>query len=269
MAVQYRRNLTIPDGFPGILKSFTRETLRSQPENIYEFAAAYFAQQLQQAREQGTVQVGVPPPNTQAGRSLTSLYDQIFSRLQQQAANEEGVTALEARESLREVWKLFELPRMSADAAVGLARLNAEGCVDIISLASNGSQLLHELTSDSFKPMRDAALAAYTEAPLAALVCNVTPEDLEAILLASLDAACGEARALTLGQAQAAIAELAAGSLEMTLRDTTVLTAALMPGRGEERRSYNQMLLGYLVELLRESQKEGFVRDFLQAQDMA
>ena len=30
MAVQYRRNLTVPEGFPSILKSFTRETLRNQ-----------------------------------------------------------------------------------------------------------------------------------------------------------------------------------------------------------------------------------------------
>lgn len=91
----------------------------------------------------------------------------------------------------------------------------------------------------------------------------------QAILQASLDAACGEAKALTIGQAQAAIAELAAGSLEMTLQDTNVLIAALMPGRGEDRRSYDQLLLGYLVQLLQESQKEGFVRDFLQAQDVA
>ena len=89
----------------------------------------------------------------------------------------------------------------------------------------------------------------------------------QAIIQASLDAACGDAKALTMGQAQAAIAELAAGSLEMTLRDTNVLIAALMPGRGEDRRSYDQLLLGYLVQLLQESQKEGFVRDFLQAQE--
>ena len=98
--------------------------------------------------------------------------------------------------------------------------------------------------------------------------CAVEPPvNVQAILQASLEAACGEARALSMGQAQAAIAELAAGSLEMTLRDTNVLTAALMPGRGEERRGYNQMLLDYLVELLRESQKEKFVHDYLQAQD--
>ena len=84
-------------------------------------------------------------------------------------------------QTLREVWKLHELPRISAGAAVGLARLDAEGCVDIISLASTGSQLLHELTSDSFKPMREAALAAYAEAPMASLVCNVAPEDLQVL----------------------------------------------------------------------------------------
>ena len=34
---------TIPDGFADILKSFTREVLRDQPEDINGYAAEYFA----------------------------------------------------------------------------------------------------------------------------------------------------------------------------------------------------------------------------------
>ena len=34
---------SIPDGFPEILKGFTREALRAQPEDINQFAAEYFA----------------------------------------------------------------------------------------------------------------------------------------------------------------------------------------------------------------------------------
>ena len=73
---------------------------RLQPENLYEFAAAYFAQQLQLAQDQDNDPAVTPPPSTQTGKGLTSLYDQIFSRLQQQAADEQGVTALEACEVL-------------------------------------------------------------------------------------------------------------------------------------------------------------------------
>lgn len=85
----------------------------------------------------------------------------------------------DAKQVLREVWELYALPRISAEAAVGLAQLDAGGNVDINSLASSSSQLLHQLTSDSFRPMREAALAAYADEPLANLVCNVAPEDLQ------------------------------------------------------------------------------------------
>ena len=33
----YSKPVTIPEVFPEILKSFTREVLRNQPENIYDF----------------------------------------------------------------------------------------------------------------------------------------------------------------------------------------------------------------------------------------
>mmetsp|Transcript_17945 Transcript_17945/g.32766 ORF Transcript_17945/g.32766 Transcript_17945/m.32766 type:complete len:475 (+) Transcript_17945:89-1513(+) len=42
MASKYQKPYTIPDGFPALLKGFTREILRSQPENIYEFGSRYF-----------------------------------------------------------------------------------------------------------------------------------------------------------------------------------------------------------------------------------
>ena len=34
--------LSVPDGFPDLLRDYTRELLRAQPENIYEWSAAYF-----------------------------------------------------------------------------------------------------------------------------------------------------------------------------------------------------------------------------------
>jgi Ca2+-binding EF-hand superfamily protein len=45
--------LSIPDGFPDILRDFTRELLRAQPENIYEFAAEYFGANINSTGEGG------------------------------------------------------------------------------------------------------------------------------------------------------------------------------------------------------------------------
>ena len=48
----FTKRLKVPDEFPEILKSFTREILRNQPSNIYEFGASYFAEMSAQANMQ-------------------------------------------------------------------------------------------------------------------------------------------------------------------------------------------------------------------------
>ena len=42
MASKYIQKFPIPGQFPDILHDFAREVLRDQPENIYEYGAAYF-----------------------------------------------------------------------------------------------------------------------------------------------------------------------------------------------------------------------------------
>lgn len=47
MAVPFSNTkLRVPKGFQNVLEAFAREVLRSQPENILEFAAAYFENML-------------------------------------------------------------------------------------------------------------------------------------------------------------------------------------------------------------------------------
>uniref|UniRef100_A0A7S0RF79 EF-hand domain-containing protein n=1 Tax=Chlamydomonas leiostraca TaxID=1034604 RepID=A0A7S0RF79_9CHLO len=50
MSTKYQKPYTIPEGFPALLKGFTREVLRAQPENIYEFGAQYFGDLLASGR---------------------------------------------------------------------------------------------------------------------------------------------------------------------------------------------------------------------------
>lgn len=50
MSSRYQKQFTIPEGFPQLLKTFSREVLRCQPANIYKFGARYFAQ-LVEARQ--------------------------------------------------------------------------------------------------------------------------------------------------------------------------------------------------------------------------
>jgi hypothetical protein len=42
MASKYLQKFPIPGEFPDMLHDFAREVLRDQPEDIYEYGAAYF-----------------------------------------------------------------------------------------------------------------------------------------------------------------------------------------------------------------------------------
>lgn len=53
MSSRYQKQFSIPEGFPQLLKTFSREVLRCQPPNIYKFGARYFAQ-LVEARQAET-----------------------------------------------------------------------------------------------------------------------------------------------------------------------------------------------------------------------
>ena len=49
MPSKYGKEFAVPKEFPSVLKAFTREVLRSQPSNIYEFGAEYFTELVSQA----------------------------------------------------------------------------------------------------------------------------------------------------------------------------------------------------------------------------
>ena len=48
MPSKYGKEFAVPKEFPSVLKAFTREVLRSQPDNIYEFGAVYFTELVDQ-----------------------------------------------------------------------------------------------------------------------------------------------------------------------------------------------------------------------------
>ena len=49
MPSKYGKQFAVPKEFPSVLKAFTREVLRAQPGDIYEFGAQYFSAMLEQA----------------------------------------------------------------------------------------------------------------------------------------------------------------------------------------------------------------------------
>lgn len=64
MGSKYGKDFSVPKDFPSVLKAFTREVLRSQPDNVYEFGAAYFSALF--AQSQDNVEGGAPERLTPA-----------------------------------------------------------------------------------------------------------------------------------------------------------------------------------------------------------
>lgn len=74
MASKYKAEFDLPAEFPSILKAFTREVLRHQPENVYEFGAQYFDDLIkaQAAAESGAARRLSP-------QELEELLGQLFA----------------------------------------------------------------------------------------------------------------------------------------------------------------------------------------------
>jgi len=53
MPSKYGKEFAVPKEFPSILKAFSREVLRSQPDNIWEFGATYFTELVNEANAAG------------------------------------------------------------------------------------------------------------------------------------------------------------------------------------------------------------------------
>ncbi|GFR51432.1 hypothetical protein Agub_g13721 [Astrephomene gubernaculifera] len=64
MSSAYQKAISIPPAFPAILKAFTREILRAQPANIYEFGARYFAGLQGQGEPEGLARGNAEPAST-------------------------------------------------------------------------------------------------------------------------------------------------------------------------------------------------------------
>jgi len=78
MPSNYSKNYTIPSDFPLLLKAFTREVLRAQPDDIWTFGASYFQelqmQQAEVAEQAGATAQRMSPEELRA--LLKSLFEQ-------------------------------------------------------------------------------------------------------------------------------------------------------------------------------------------------
>ena len=73
---KYGKTYSVPKEFPSVLKAFTREVLRSQPADIYEFGAQYFTELL--AQEEAAAAAEMSGPRRLSPEELQELLTQMF-----------------------------------------------------------------------------------------------------------------------------------------------------------------------------------------------
>jgi len=85
MASRYAEKFSIPEGFPQILREFTKEVLRENPQNIYDFGHQYFNGLASQNGEKG--------PGDLSPEELRDLINRLF-----QEADKDGNGYLDRKE---------------------------------------------------------------------------------------------------------------------------------------------------------------------------
>jgi len=121
MPSKYGKQYTVPTEFPSLLKSFTREVLRAQPSDVYEFGAEYFSELLAQAAAAQAAEASGVKRLSPA--ELSELLTQIFHD-----ADADGSGALNPTE-FKEVLKMADLglPDKEVKRVMAEADFNDDG----------------------------------------------------------------------------------------------------------------------------------------------
>jgi len=119
MVSKYNKDFSVPKDFPSVLKAFTREVLRGQPENIYEFGASYFTEVLaQRAAAEAEQSKGV--------RRLSPAELEELLRTMFIEADLDGSGAL-SRSEFKEVFKMADLGLSETEVKRVMAEADVNG----------------------------------------------------------------------------------------------------------------------------------------------
>jgi len=119
MPSKYGKEFAVPKEFPSVLKAFTRECLRSQPSNIYEFGAQYFTELQAQADAAANADAG-------GARRLSKAELEELLRTMFIEADADGSGALSINE-FKDVLKMADLGLPEKEARKILAEADMDG----------------------------------------------------------------------------------------------------------------------------------------------
>ena len=228
MVSKYSKEFEVPKDFPSVLKAFSREVLRNQPENIYEFGAEYFATLLAEAAAQeagtgGTAQERLTP------EQLEGLLKDLFKE-----ADTDQSGALSMTEC-KEVIRLANLGLSDREVGRLLAEadVNQDGEIDYEEFVPIAVDLVQGLYARMESAAEDevAAVQAQQEAEL--LIRGMDKAELQKIMMDVFNKADADGSGqLSLAEFQTCIKEAALG---LTLLDARWLHPVTAERRTEDR----------------------------------
>ena len=176
MPSKYGKEFAVPKEFPSVLKAFTREVLRSQPDNIYEFGATYFTELMAQA--DAAVQGG-----GSARLSTEEIHELLFNLFIQ--ADEDGSGAL-SRAEFKAVLQSAELQLSDREIKRVLAEAdtNGDGEVSYEEFIPIGVEIVHNIYAKNEIELARAEAEEEARAEAQAyLVHGMTKEQVEAVMM--------------------------------------------------------------------------------------
>jgi len=177
MVSKYNKEFTVPRDFPSVLKSFTREVLRSQPDNIYEFGASYFTDILAQ-------KAAAEADNSKGVVRLSPAELEELLRTMFEQADVDGSGAL-SRTEFKEVFRIADLGLSDTEIKRVMAEADVNGDGEIgyaefVPLAVDLVQALYAKAETAAKmaAAEEEAAAAATEF----MLHGMTREELEEVM---------------------------------------------------------------------------------------
>jgi len=171
MSSKYGKPYNVPADLPPILKAFSREVLRAQPENLYEFGEAYFNDLLAQAE----ADAAQPAVTRLSKAELQETFTQMF-----QQADADGSGALDMKE-FKEVLSMADLGLTNSQikSVMSEADVDGSGTISYVEFIPLAVDLVNSMYA---KMEMEAEKEEARQNASDYLVKGMTPEQLEATM---------------------------------------------------------------------------------------
>ncbi|KAL9647904.1 hypothetical protein ABK040_008175 [Willaertia magna] len=137
MSHKYQKSFTFPANFQDVLKDFTREVLRVQPPNIYQFGYEFFLKLSQEMQEENKLDIEISKVQYKEEQGEVAEDNESFTPLSNEERDDYNNDSAEEIEE-REDEELRNSSSSNAHNIISFENISEEG--DVLALISNNSE---------------------------------------------------------------------------------------------------------------------------------